>query len=101
MSSLQVLPNKAVTIILDRAFYSTATHALACVHSLLFPLLHVEKVPFPRATKEIGDVCTQTTHALATLEWVSLEKRRFQGRCIYVYKLLNGFDEHDMNFKRQ
>ena len=28
---------------------------------LLFPLLHAEKVPFPRATKEIGDVCTQAT----------------------------------------
>ena len=28
---------------------------------LLFPLLHAEKGPFPRATKEIGDVCTQAT----------------------------------------
>ena len=65
MTSLQVLQNKAAKIILDRAFYSSATHA---------------------------------THALATLKWVPLEKRRFPRRCIYVYKCLNGFDEHDMNF---
>ena len=31
---------------------------------LLFLLLHAEKVPFPRATKEIGDVCTQATFFL-------------------------------------
>ncbi|CAH3107618.1 unnamed protein product [Porites lobata] len=47
------------------------------------------------------DVCTHATHALATLKWVPLEKRRFPRRCIYVYKCLNGFDEHDMNFIRQ
>ena len=34
---------------------------LPACRRLLFPLLHAEKVPFPRATKEIGDVCTQTT----------------------------------------
>ena len=44
---------------------------LPACRRLLFPLLHVEKaglwkrdvVPFPRATKEIGDVCTQATKA--------------------------------------
>ena len=50
MTSLQVLQNKAVKIILDRPLYSSATHTLA------------------------------------TLKWVPLEKRRFQRRCIYVYK---------------
>ena len=39
--------------------------------------------------------------ALATLKWVLLEERRFQRRCIYVYKCLNRLVEHDMNFKRQ
>ena len=29
---------------------------------LLFPLLHAD-VPFPHATKEIGDVCTQARDA--------------------------------------
>ena len=44
---------------------------LPACRRLLFPLLHVEKaglwkrdvVPFPRATKEIGDVCTQAKKA--------------------------------------
>ena len=42
---------------------------LPACRRLLFPLLHAEKerlrnavvVPFPRATKEIGDVCTQAS----------------------------------------
>ena len=33
--------------------------SLPACRRLLFPLLHAEKVPFPRATKEIGNVCTQ------------------------------------------
>ena len=36
-----------------------ATYRLPAGRRLLFPLLLAEKVPFPRATKEIGDVCTQ------------------------------------------
>ena len=44
---------------------------------------------------------SSATHALATLKWVPLEKRHFQRRCIYMYKCLNGLDEHDMNFIRQ
>ena len=36
--------------------------ALPVCRRLLFPLLHAEKVgPFPRETKEIGDVCTQAS----------------------------------------
>ena len=38
---------------------------LPACRRLLFNLLHAEKVPFPRATKEIGDVCTQANHLAA------------------------------------
>ena len=34
---------------------------LPACRRLLFPLLYVEIVPFPRATKEIGEVCMQAT----------------------------------------
>ena len=56
-----------------------------------------------KAAKIIFDrpLYSSATHALATLKWVPLEKRRFQRRCIYVYKCLNGLVEHDMNFIRQ
>ena len=56
-----------------------------------------------KAAKIILDrpLYSSATHALATLKWVPLEKRRFQRRCIYVYKCLNGLVEHDMNFIRQ
>ena len=37
-------------------FYLTATICLACVQTS-----PISFVPFPRATKEIGDVCTQAT----------------------------------------
>ena len=43
-------------------------------------------------------LCSSATHALATS---IRKKRRFQRRCIYVYKCLNGLVEHDMNFIRQ
>ena len=98
MTSLQVLQNKAAKIILDRAFYSSATHALACVQTSPISFVSRGEGPFPRAMKEIGDAYTHATHALATLTWFPLEKRRFPRRCIYVYKCFNGFDEHDMNF---
>ena len=39
--------------------------------SYFLNLLHAEKVPFPRATKEIGDVCTQ-----AKAKWASRERLR-------------------------
>ena len=56
-----------------------------------------------KAAKIILDrpLYSSATHALATLKWVPLEKRRFQRICIYVYKSLNGLVEHDMNFIRQ
>ena len=56
-----------------------------------------------KAAKIILDrpLYSSATHALATLKWVPLEKRRFQRRCIYVYKCLNGLVEHDMNFIKQ
>ena len=41
------------------------------------------------------------THALTTLKWLPLEKRRFQRRCICMYNWINGLVEHDMNFIRQ
>ena len=43
-------------------FVKTSLTLPAC-RRLLFPLLHAEKAPFPfpRATKEIGDVYTQAT----------------------------------------
>ena len=55
-----------------------------------------------KAAKIILDrpLYSSSTHAIATLKWVPLEKRRFQ-RCIYVYKCLNGLVERDMNFIRQ
>ena len=41
------------------------------------------------AAKTILDrpLYSPATHALATLKWVPLEKRRFQRRCIYAYVL--------------
>ena len=53
-----------------------------------------------KAAKMILDrpLYSSATHTLATLKWVLLEKGRFQGRCIYVYRCLNGLVEHDMNF---
>ena len=40
---------------------------------------------------------SSASDALATLKWVSLEKRRYQRRCVYVYKCLNGLIHHNMN----
>ena len=56
-----------------------------------------------KAVKIILDrpLYSSVTHAFATLKCVPLEKRRFQTRCIYVYKCLNGLVEHDMNFIRK
>ena len=39
--------------------------SLPACRRLLFPLLHAEKGSFPRATKEIGDVCTQAMSIIA------------------------------------
>lgn len=56
-----------------------------------------------KAAKIILDrpLYSSATRALATPKWVPLEKRRFQRRCIYVYKYLNRLVGHNMNFRRQ
>ena len=106
MTSLKALQNKAAKIILDRPLYSSAMHALATqpangrrVSLLSSPLRDVS-----RETSLSGDERGETSavrRLLATLKRVPLEKRRFQRRCIYVYKCLNGLVEHDMTFIRQ
>ena len=40
---------------------------------------------------------SSASDALATLKSVSQEKRRYQRRCVYVYKCLNGLIHHNMN----
>ena len=44
---------------------------------------------------------SSSTEALATLKWLPLEKRRFQRRCVHVYKCINGLINHDMDLIRQ
>ena len=39
---------------------------------------------------------SSASHALATLKWVTLEKRRFMRRCAHVYKCLNGIVGHSL-----
>ena len=39
---------------------------------------------------------SSASHALATLKWVTLEKRRFMRRCAHIYKCLNGIVEHSL-----
>ena len=51
--------------------------ALPACRRLLFPLLHAEKVPFPRATKEIGDVCTQAKESIFFAKQELITRARF------------------------
>ena len=44
---------------------------------------------------------SSSTEALAALKWLPLEKRRFQRRCVHVYKCINGLINHDMDLIRQ
>ncbi|XP_044182741.1 uncharacterized protein LOC122963371 [Acropora millepora] len=44
---------------------------------------------------------SSSTEALAVLKWLPLEKRRFQRRCVHVYKCINGLIKHDMDLIRQ
>ena len=44
---------------------------------------------------------SSSTEALAVLKWLPLEKRRFQRRCVHVYKCINGLINHDMDLIRQ
>ena len=86
---------------------SSALILPAC-RRLLFPLLHAEKVPFPRAPKEIGDVCTQAIRSPAKRgstefeprgNWVRFSERTFPANyttvflmCFEVkYRVVDGF----------
>ena len=40
---------------------------------------------------------SSSTEALAVLKWLPLEKRRFQRRCVHVYKCINGSIDHDID----
>ena len=51
MTSLQVLQNKAAKIILDSAFYSSATHALACVQTSPISFVSRGEGPFSASNK--------------------------------------------------
>ena len=55
-----------------------------------------------KAAKLILDrpLYSSASDALTTLNWVSLEKRRYHRRCVYVYKCLNGLVNHDMDLLR-
>ena len=81
---------------------------LPACRRLLFPLLHAEKVPFPRAPKEIGDVCTQAIRSPAKRgstefeprgNWVRFSERTFPANyttvflmCFEVkYRVVDGF----------
>ena len=44
---------------------------------------------------------SSSTEALAVLKWLPLEKRRFQRRCVHVYKCINGLINHDIDLIRQ
>ena len=48
---------------------SRSSLLLPACRRFLFPLLHAEKGPFPRATKEIGDVCTQASLLATRATW--------------------------------
>ena len=58
-----------------------------------------------KAAKIILDrpLYSSTSHALATLKWIPLEKRRFQRRCgsVNVYKCLNGLINHELTLVTQ
>ncbi|XP_028416156.1 uncharacterized protein LOC114539747 [Dendronephthya gigantea] len=44
---------------------------------------------------------SSSTEALALLKWIPLDKRRFERRCIYMYKCLNGLVNHHMTSETQ
>ena len=56
-----------------------------------------------KAAKIILDrpLYSSASHALATLKWIPLEKRRFQRRCVHVYKCLNGLVNHELTLVTQ
>ena len=56
-----------------------------------------------KAAKIILDrpLYSSASHALATLKWIPLEKRRFQRRCVHIYKCLNELITHELTFETQ
>ena len=56
-----------------------------------------------KAAKIILDrlLYSSASHALATLKWIPLEKRRFQRRCVHVYKCLNELITHELTLETQ
>ena len=42
---------------------------------------------------------SSATEALGALKWLPLENRRFQRRCIYIYKCLNGLIKHHIKLE--
>ena len=56
-----------------------------------------------KAAKIILDrpLYSSASDALATLKWLTLEKRRFQRRCVHVYKYLNGLTHHELTLVTQ
>ena len=56
-----------------------------------------------KAAKIILDrpLYSSASDALTTLKWLTLEKRRFQRRCIHVYKCLNGLTHHELTLVTQ
>ena len=51
-----------------------------------------------KAAKIILDkpLYSSASEALATLNWITLEQRRFYHRCLYVFKCINGYTNHSM-----
>lgn len=51
-----------------------------------------------KAAKIILDrpLYSSASHALATLKWISFEKKGFQRRCVHVNKCLNGLINHEL-----
>jgi len=56
-----------------------------------------------KAAKIILDqpLYSSASHALATLKWIPSEKRRFQRRCVHVYKCLNGLINQELTLVTQ
>ena len=51
-----------------------------------------------KAAKIIVDqaLYSSASEALAKLNWITLERRRFYHRCIFIYKCINGYANHSM-----
>lgn len=56
-----------------------------------------------KAAKIILDrpIHSSSSEALAVLKWITLEKRRFYHRCLYIYKCVNGYIDHTMELLTQ